>query len=866
MESNLSILEGERSSIQECRLPDLFARHATSMATKDDVAIIVSDTGKSISFSDLDMESDAVATWLFTSLRPLLYPDDGTDVQPVVGLYLMPSIERIISLLALFKINAIVLPIDNSTPTSRVRFMLLHSRARAVISSEIEPRADELRSLCGELGVVYLDYLQSLNKEDGCYFNNADVKKFDPLESNPFVSIIYTSGSTGEPKGVCHRTSNWLNLMTSFWRYFPFRRGDIGCHKTSLSFVESFVEILVYLLGGVPIVVTSRETMSNPEALLKMIDIYKISHIGLVPSLLRAITKLCKHMPFLLDLMSCLRVCICTGESLDPKLAREFSTMLPHSCVLANVYGSTEDTGDVTLEKYCDRSDIDKKTVNGCLSIGIPILNTNIYVLDDEHQLVEHGQVGTIYVSGNAVVNSYVNDGKSSCFIPNPFTKWRQDSTLYNTGDLGFTLNCRLFFVGRSDCIAKVRGQRVSCLEVERNLLGAEQIDKCIVMPIYDNRSLDSTKLVAFCTRQRSVVRENQSGVDAEKNVFSMSVEGDPDTREAPAHVNDDTLTAATQAYCKLNMPSCMVPTIIVLDDFPLKPVSGKIDRDELKSKYIQSQMEADYVSEDDVGDEGEIFRIIASELRVTSDVLQKRMGELFLDLGGNSLSIINVVLTLREKRYNVSIDDFITSPIADLLELKQESIALCANAPLSESAISHLTQPEERFVIKMMNKTRYHEPVKRLMALAFIQKNPLAIMMGTTYSEFMTYVNSIWHPIVEDCISFVVLDKENRNDIVAASLNLRVETELNPDIAYEILDLLDTVEMPVKTRLLRTGESWMECTVNAVDVSLPSHLSLPLLIMIEEHLIKLGQDLNFDGIVTVNAHPVTLVSILNVW
>ena len=869
MENTLSILQGERAIIPECRLTDLFASHATSMVTKNSAAVIDCDTGNSLSFSELDKESDIVARRLHMLLTSLRCSDDGTDAQPVVGLYLMPSTERIISLLALFKINAIVLPVDNSIPTSRVRFMLLHSRAQAVISSEIESRADELRSLCGQLGVVYLDYFQSLNKEDGCYFNNADiqpVKMFAPSEPNPFVSIFYTSGSTGEPKGVCHQTRNWLNLITSYWRDFPFRKGDIGCHKSSIAFVESLYEILICLLGGVPMVVVSRETMSNPESLLQMIDRNRISHIGLVPSVVRAIARLCKVSTGLQSLLSGLRVCTCNSELLDYELVRSFSKILPYSCVIANLYGSTENTCDVTKETFCDNSDIDQKTVNGYLSIGIPILNTNIYVLDGKKRVVEPGQVGAIYVSGNGVVNGYVDDGKSDCFIPNPFTRWRQDTKIYNSGDLGFVLNGRLFFVGRSDSIVKVRGQRVSCLEVERNICGADQIDKCVVMPIHDARSLDSTKLVAFCTRKPQVTREKKSGFFAEeKNFFSMSVDSDPGNREDLGHVDDATLTSATEAYCRLNLPSFMVPTIMVMDEFPLKPLSGKIDPDELKRQYLQCQIEPDDMSEGSVGGEDEILRIIASELQMTSDLLQKNMAYRFLDLGGNSLSAISVVLALRSKKYNVSIDGFITSPISDLLRLKQESdTSNASSTTLSESVSSDLEKfMEERFLIKMLNKTRDHEPVKRLMALAFTQKNPLDVMMGTTLRDFMVFLNSIWQPIVEDEVSFVVLDRHNRNNVVAASLNVRMETPLKPEITMkEVIAINEAVEIPVKTRLLRTGGSWMDCVLNAVDVSLPNNLSLPLMIMLEEHVIKLGQYLCLDGIITVNSHPVTLVCI----
>ncbi|KAK2170300.1 hypothetical protein LSH36_3g07019 [Paralvinella palmiformis] len=868
MENTLSLLQGERAAIPECRLPDLFASHAISIVNRRSAAVINSNTGETLSFTDLDRESDVVGRRLFALLQSLGYHDDITDAQPVVGLYLMPSSERIIALLALFKINAVVLPLDVAIPSKRMRLMLQRSRAVAVVSSETEPRADELRSLSGQLGIVYLDYFQSLNKEDGGYFACADQqlgKVFNRSEPNPYVSVFYTSGSTGEPRGVCHRTNNWLNLVTSYWRDFPFREGDVGCHKTPIAFVESLHEILVCLLGGVPLVVVSRESLTNPEALMRIVDQYKVSHIGMVPSMARAIARICDVSPALQDLISSLRVVACNSEVLDPELAKRLKQLLPYDCILANMYGSTEDTGDVTKEIFRNISNIDQQTINGTLSVGKPLLNTNIYILDGKKRILEPGQTGTIYVSGSNVTDGYIDDSPSDCFVANPFTKWHRDHKIYNTGDQGFVMDGRLFFIGRTDGIVKVRGQRVSCFEIERMLAGSEHLDKSIVIPIYDAKSLDSTRLVAFCTRKSSPREKRASfSFSDERAYFSMSVEGDIGAREELGPVDDVTLSSAVEAYCRLNLPAYMVPTVVVLDEFPLKPLSGKIDADALRRKYLESKIPADRVSEGSIGGEEEILRIIASELQMSYDCLQKNMAYRFLDLGGNSLSAVSVVLALRAKRYCIAIDDFIGRPISDLLHIRQLSpteTSTTTDRRRSENSSADVERLiGERFLVKMLNKVRDHETVKRLMALAFTQKNPLDMMMGTTLMDFMVFLNSIWAPIVEDDLSFVVLDRQNRNTVVAASINIRLETELRPEVTMkEVIAINEAVEIPVRARILRAGGRWIDCMLNAVDVSLPNSLGLPLMILMEERVIEMGTSLDLDGIVTVNSHPVTL-------
>ena len=193
----------------------------------------------------------------------------------------------------------------------------------------------------------------------------------------------------------------------------------------------------------------------------------------LVPSLLRSLL-------FFLELegsnlLRNLRLWVCSGEPLSPRLVKQFFEQFPHH-ILSNFYGSTEVMGDVTFHKMTSSTKEDN------VPIGIPLSNTAIYLLDDRLQPVPTGQTGELYVSGLNLSEGYVNGRDRERFIPNPLAVDPDFSRLYRTGDFARLHKGVLIYEGRTDAQVKVRGHRVDLAEVERALIFMPEIEKAVAL------------------------------------------------------------------------------------------------------------------------------------------------------------------------------------------------------------------------------------------------------------------------------------------------------------------------------------------------------------------------------------------------
>jgi amino acid adenylation domain-containing protein len=381
-------------------------------------------------------ELDGQASQLAHFLRQL-----GVGPECVVGVYLERSPASVIAALATFKAGGAYLPLDPALPEQRLAFMLADAKVKVVVSSPT------LRSRVplGPWTVIDSDELNAGTSGNGCRGPVVD------LSPDNLAYVIYTSGSTGQPKGVEVTHGNLMNLVAWHVRAFNICADDRATLQAAVGFDAAVWELWPYLACGASVAIPDEKVRNNPEALLDWLVASGITITFLATAIAEQLLLL--KWPR----KSSLRILLTGAEA----LRRRPSSNIPF--VLINNYGPTECTVVATSGPVlaADRS----STVP---SIGRPIDNTAVHILDEHMCPVPEGQPGEIYIGGLGVARGYCNNSALTAerFVSNPFDE-RNHQRLYRSGDLARLLpNGEIEFLGRVDEQIKIRGFRVEPGEI----------------------------------------------------------------------------------------------------------------------------------------------------------------------------------------------------------------------------------------------------------------------------------------------------------------------------------------------------------------------------------------------------------------
>ena len=414
--------------------------------------------------------------------------------------------------------------------------------------------------------------------------------------------VIYTSGSTGTPKGVVGLHTGAVNRFAWMWSTYPFGADEMSCVKTSLSFVDSVWEVFGPLLKGTPSTIIPEQVTKDPQLLVQTLADNHVTRIVLVPSLLKDILDL---DPNLQSHLPDLKLWSSSGEPLSRELADRFRQCLPNGKLL-NLYGSSEVSADATC--YETR----KTESSGSISIGRPIYNTQIYLLDSRLQPVPIGISGEICVGGAGLARGYLNRPQLTTerFIPNAFSD-EPRSRLYRTGDLARYLSSGdIEFLGRVDNQVKIRGYRIEPAEVE-------------------------TVLNQHPAVRESMVVAHEGTSSAERHLVAYVVSTDQPTPSA----------TQLRGFLKDKLPEFMVPSVFVLlETLPLMP-NGKVDRGALPLPET-ARLELENVF---VGPRTEAEQLVAQAWREVLKVEKVGVHNNFFELGGHSLTATQVIARLRD-------------------------------------------------------------------------------------------------------------------------------------------------------------------------------------------------------------------------
>lgn len=524
--------------------------------------------------------------------------EKGITEGDTVGVCLKRSHDLIITVLAVLKCGANYLPLDPDYPEERLSFMLTDSSASIIIfHNEFRDRLPRT-----------LSFLE-INLTDFNYAGLAENLTIDRSKVN-LGYIIYTSGSTGNPKGVCLGHSALVNLIQ--WQITNSNptASQKTLQFTPLSFDVHFQEIFSTLCSGHELVLISEQMRLDSLALLKTIESERIGRIFL-PFV--ALNHLCEVAIQYNIVPSSLLEVITAGEQLKiTKTIRSFFNQLKPSRTLNNHYGPSE-SHVVTSYQLSE----DSSKWESLPSIGKPIVNTVVHLLDAQMKPVGQGLEGEMYLSGVCLAEGYINNKEQTdlVFINHPVY-----GRIYKTGDkASLDKSGNYNYLGRGDGQVKIRGYRIELSEIEVAIDNISSIDRVCVKVFED----DSSKYLAvFYTGKISgqQIRSELIGV----------------------------------------LPEYMIPSYFYQKESITLTPSGKINRKLLKEpKRTRPDLDNDYIAAD-TDTEKTLVSVFEKHLKIEGIGLLDN----FFDLGGNSLMALKILAELkRESSLSVPIVKLFQDP-----------------------------------------------------------------------------------------------------------------------------------------------------------------------------------------------------------
>ncbi|CAG0930618.1 mycobactin peptide synthetase MbtE [Thermoflexales bacterium] len=508
----------------------------------------------------------------------------GVGPETCVGVYADRSLSVVIAILGILKAGGVYVPLDPSYPGERLSMMLSDTHALVLITQQSMP----LTMAQHDKQLIYLE-------DEGSNLVWPDCNPYSEVTPKNLAYIVYTSGTTGAPKGItishqaiCHR----LLARTEH----QIEETDRVLQHASLGFDVSIWEMWASLLIGAQVTLAQPGKQGDSHYLCDVINEQRITLVVLVPSVLRTILD----DPGFAK-MSTLRCVFCGGEALPLDLMERFFNRF--DLPLYNFYGPSECSIDATFW-ICERN-------SPFISIGRPLPNTQIHLLDKYLHPVPIGLAGELYIGGDGLARGYLNQPQHTAevFLPNLFSS-QPGARLYKTGDLArYRADGTIEMFGRIDDQVKIRGLRIELREIEAVLNRHPAVLDSFVM-----------------------VRE-LSQVDKRLNAYIVL---------RPGYVS---ATTDLHSFLQTSLPTYMIPSdLIFLDEFPLTP-NGKIDRLALPlPQDIQSTQESECSSH-----YTPIEELLVGIWREVLKCERIGVNDNFFELGGHSLSAAQVMSRIRE-------------------------------------------------------------------------------------------------------------------------------------------------------------------------------------------------------------------------
>lgn len=557
---------------------------------------------QSISYRQLHAQSQAIQQ----RLQPLL----DQHPQPwVVGICLPKSPALFASILAILGSGAVYLPLEPSHPLQRQQYILENAGALLLLHDGTHPLSEAMPGLdVSRIDSLDADLSQPLMRQR-------------PELDAPCMAL-YTSGTTGHPKGVLLSQANLAHFSAWYADYTQLEAGSRVLQFSSLSFDSSLIDIFPTLLEGAELVVPDDTQRRDPLQLVALIRRQQLTHAFLPPALLSILP---------LEQLQGVQQVMTGGDVCEPFVIEQ----LTRQGKLHNLYGPTEATVLITARQL--------KPGDSNRTLGAPIANSQVLILDDDLQPVPEHSVGELFIVGPGVCLGYLNNPQQTAEryltlnLPDG-----QQLRAYRSGDMARWGEHGIELCGRRDNQVKIRGFRVEPEEIERCLRESQQY------------------------RQVAVV------IDSQRRILAFLAQ--PQTGDA---------RNALKAHAQQFLPDYMQP--VAWTELPSMPFAsnGKVDRKALLQLPVSVQDSGPKCLPANA-DEALLLEIWAELLELpTSDI---STDESFFNLGGHSILLSRMLLRLREEfGRSISINRFIELPtiikLATLVRGTDDSAVLSAQA-----------------------------------------------------------------------------------------------------------------------------------------------------------------------------------------
>lgn len=634
----------------------------------------------------------------------------------IIGILMESCNEMIIGMLGIWKVGAAYLPLDHFLPEDRIEYMIKDSKTSLIITQKKLKEKYKFLIPCMEIEEINTE---EINLEQSTYNTNI------LLKGNDLAYVIYTSGTTGNPKGVMIEHGSLSNFVHSMLEIIPFSKNKSILCVTTMSFDIFVFETWVSLSNGMSIVIAKEEEKKSPKKLYNLVYSELIDMIQTTSSRLQMILNDNKNKYFLKDI----KVICVGGEVFTENLLIELKKIT--KAKIFNMYGPTETTVWSTVKDL---------THNSKITIGKPIRNTDVYILDENRHLQPRQVVGELFIGGNGLARGYWNQHELTRekFMNNPF---RIGEKMYATGDLARINHYgELEIIGRKDNQVKVRGYRIELEEIENAIIKYTCIKETAV-----------------------IVKEDNQGYSSIYAYFAT---------------NMDILIQDLRKFLRNVLPDYMIPSYFIRVDSLPYTSNGKLNRKELLN-FNETVITKNFFEPPKCKEEEQLLNIWKEVLKVS----ELGINDDFFDFGGNSLLLIKLIVKLEEMNFKVDTTDIVhcktVHNLYELLFLEKDKNKLVNNNTTKDDNLSQSHCIYDNQIVTNINSKTIDniEPFNSLFYKNCFYNSLFPILKYYGIDILSILVNDVvvYKYKENDCIVSVVYEEVLNNSSILSNVGLHL-------------------------------------------------------------------------------------------